>query len=251
MGQIGEIRIWNGVRTREHIRRYENAALTGNEPGLAAWWPFEQKEGQFAYDMSGNNNHARLGSSSGADSADPKWIDLETTTNQADRSPNAPIETNSAGKNHQGLMLAIVPNIDPSGHEPSLTKEEYQQYLNSLAQNGPLKEPIPGGSFQWFPVKSDIARFEQLPLSIYKNQAYILLCTQAEYVMVPKIEGRQVWGLENIRISQDAGGRPGIGFQFNEKGAELFYNLTKAMLVIILQWSSTARYYRPPAWNHQ
>ncbi|MHC4207064.1 MAG: M56 family metallopeptidase, partial [Planctomycetota bacterium] len=128
----------------------------------------------------------------------------------------------------QGLILAIVPNIDSSGHEPSLTKEEYQQYINSLAQNGPLKESIHGSNFRWFPVKGDTDRLQMLPLNIYKNQTYILLCTQAKYVMVPRIEGRQVWGLENIWISQDTGGRPSISFQFNEKGAELFYNLTKA-----------------------
>ncbi|MBC8217646.1 MAG: redoxin domain-containing protein, partial [Planctomycetes bacterium] len=76
MGLIGEIRIWNGKRTRQEIRKYEKVALTGEELDLAAWWTFEQTEGQFAYDMSGNNNHARLGASEGADEADPNWVDL-------------------------------------------------------------------------------------------------------------------------------------------------------------------------------
>ncbi len=114
MGQIGEIRIWNGARTREQIRRYENVALTGNEPDLAAWWPFEQKEGQFAYDMSGNNNHARLGSSSEPDDADPKWIDLEADPGQADRNTNAPVESKNIDKSRQEQTSAPS-NIGPIG----------------------------------------------------------------------------------------------------------------------------------------
>lgn len=80
MGQIGEVRIWNTDRTREEIRRYKDIALTGKEPGLAACWTFEQNEGQFAYDISGNNNHGRLGKAIEADSADPKWVDLEAAS---------------------------------------------------------------------------------------------------------------------------------------------------------------------------
>jgi beta-lactamase regulating signal transducer with metallopeptidase domain/type II secretory pathway component GspD/PulD (secretin) len=126
MGQIGEIRIWNGARTWEQIRRYENVALTGNEPDLAAWWPFEQKEGQFAYDMSGNNN-ARLGSSSGPDDADPKWIDLEATPDQTDRNTNASIESNTSVESQQGQPPAPnVPkpaeSVAPAGMDKSIVK---------------------------------------------------------------------------------------------------------------------------------
>ncbi|MDH4238027.1 MAG: DUF1573 domain-containing protein, partial [Phycisphaerae bacterium] len=85
MGQIGEVRIWNTARTREEIRRYKDVALTGKEPGLAACWTFEQAEGQFAYDISGNNNHGRLGKVIEADDADPKWVDLEAAAHQPGR----------------------------------------------------------------------------------------------------------------------------------------------------------------------
>jgi parallel beta-helix repeat protein len=82
MGQIGEIRVWKDARTREEISRYINRALTGKEPGLAVCWTFEQGKGQFAYDISGNNNHARFGKAIEADGADPKWIDLEAAALQ-------------------------------------------------------------------------------------------------------------------------------------------------------------------------
>ena len=92
MGQIGEIRIWNGAREREEIRRYRDVALTGKEPGLAACWTFEQNEGQFAYDISGNNNHGRLGRSIEDDDADPKWVDLEAASRKPGRIADVQVE---------------------------------------------------------------------------------------------------------------------------------------------------------------
>ncbi|UCG47029.1 MAG: HEAT repeat domain-containing protein, partial [Phycisphaerales bacterium] len=75
-GQVGEIRIWNRALTRQEVRRYEKVALTGREPGLVGCWPFEQTDGQFAYDIGPNRNHGRLGSTTGTDDADPEWVSL-------------------------------------------------------------------------------------------------------------------------------------------------------------------------------
>ncbi|MDT8300903.1 MAG: hypothetical protein RQ760_05410, partial [Sedimentisphaerales bacterium] len=83
-GLLGEVRLWNGARTRQELRQYENVALAGTESGLAACWTFEQTKGQYAYDVSGNNNHARLGKFTGPDEADPKWIDLQSPSPQPD-----------------------------------------------------------------------------------------------------------------------------------------------------------------------
>src|SRR5207247_544456 len=40
-GQIDEVRIWVGERTEAQIRDKMFKNLTGNEPGLAALWSFE------------------------------------------------------------------------------------------------------------------------------------------------------------------------------------------------------------------
>ena len=149
-----------------------------------------------------------------------KWFVSENGTIKA------PQKTYAAAVPERAMLtMAIVPNIDGAAREPSLTKEEYQQYLNSLANSGPFAESVLGDRFRWFTVKGNIDRFKQLPLSIYKEQTYILLCMQARYVMVPRIEGRQVWGLVKVQPVED---RSAISIQFDEKGAELFYNLTKA-----------------------
>jgi len=42
---------------------------------LAAWWDFDDGEGQVAADLSGNGNDGTLGNSSGEDDSDPAWVD--------------------------------------------------------------------------------------------------------------------------------------------------------------------------------
>ncbi|NVL91107.1 MAG: carboxypeptidase regulatory-like domain-containing protein [Desulfobacterales bacterium] len=73
-GKIGEIRIWVGARSRDQISEYRNKPLTGDEPDLVACWTFEQSGGQIAYDISNHRNHARLGTTTDADDADPTWV---------------------------------------------------------------------------------------------------------------------------------------------------------------------------------
>ena len=40
-GQMDEIRVWNAARTQDQIQRYMNYTLTGDEPGLKGYFPFE------------------------------------------------------------------------------------------------------------------------------------------------------------------------------------------------------------------
>lgn len=94
-GQIGEVRIWAGVRSRDQISQYRNKPLTGDEPDLVACWTFEQSGGQIAYDVSSNRNHARLGRTTDADAADPTWVtvtDLPTTGSTIDEAPGSEID---------------------------------------------------------------------------------------------------------------------------------------------------------------
>ena len=118
--------------------------------------------------------------------------------------------------------------MDGSGRRPSLTKEEYQWHVEDLARNGPFAGSVRGESFQWSPIKGDSTRFGDLPLSAYKDRNYLLLCARAQYVMMPELEGKWAWGLEKVEATQDRNGKPMISIQFDQKGSELFYELTKA-----------------------
>jgi beta-lactamase regulating signal transducer with metallopeptidase domain len=76
-GQIGELRIWNRILTKDEIAYYKTNNVKGDEPGLAGCWTFEQNDGQKALDISINWNDARLGSTFREDKNDPTWISIE------------------------------------------------------------------------------------------------------------------------------------------------------------------------------
>lgn len=60
-GSLDEVRIWDVVRTPEEIAAYKDVRLSGGEPGLRAYWPFDEGTGASSQDRSGNNNPAILG----------------------------------------------------------------------------------------------------------------------------------------------------------------------------------------------
>ena len=60
VGFIDEVRIWNVARTEAEIRADMNTELTGNEPGLAAYWKFDEATDGIVADMSPNQNDGRL-----------------------------------------------------------------------------------------------------------------------------------------------------------------------------------------------
>ncbi|NLH17861.1 MAG: hypothetical protein GX455_14895 [Phycisphaerae bacterium] len=74
-GMMDDVRIWNVARTESQIRETMNNRLTGSEPGLVAYWNFDEGQGQVVHDLSSFANHGYLGSkSSELDAADPVWV---------------------------------------------------------------------------------------------------------------------------------------------------------------------------------
>ncbi len=71
-GGIDEVRIWNTARTQAQIQASRNTELTGNEPGLQAYYQFNEGTGQTVNDAAGNNNTV-LGSTSSSDTNDPTF----------------------------------------------------------------------------------------------------------------------------------------------------------------------------------
>lgn len=92
-GGIDEVRIWNVARSEQELNDHMNIMLVGNEPGLVAYWRFDEGMGQVAHDLSGSGNHGTLGDNAdaGGDALDPAWT-----------SPGAPI--NSADCNTNGVL---------------------------------------------------------------------------------------------------------------------------------------------------
>ena len=57
VGLIDEVRIWNYARTQEEIQATMNTTLNGDEPGLVAYWSFDDGTPR---DLSANGNHGTL-----------------------------------------------------------------------------------------------------------------------------------------------------------------------------------------------
>lgn len=55
-GQLDELRIWNDIRTEAEIREGLCELLVGNEPGLLAYYQFEDASGTTVTDFTGNYN---------------------------------------------------------------------------------------------------------------------------------------------------------------------------------------------------
>ncbi len=72
-GEIDEMRLWNVARTETQIRSAMSTALTGAEPGLAAYWRFDEGGGQSLVDATSNHNDGRLGLTTGVETSDPTW----------------------------------------------------------------------------------------------------------------------------------------------------------------------------------
>jgi len=149
-GQIGEVRIWAGARSRDQISQYRNKPLTGDEPDLVACWTFEQSGGQIAYDVSSNRNHARLGRTTDTDDADPTWVtitDLPTTGSTIDEAPGSEIDD----------QVLAHSNVGPVGRH-ALSFDGVDDYLH-VAANPTLELRPPFTIEMWLkPDYSDIPR---------------------------------------------------------------------------------------------
>jgi hypothetical protein len=74
-GLVDEVRVWNTARSAEAIAATHQSALTGAEPGLAAYWPIHEGDGQIISDTGPNGWDLALGESDAPDASDPLWAD--------------------------------------------------------------------------------------------------------------------------------------------------------------------------------
>lgn len=74
IGRIDEARLWNVARSAAQIQSFRYSPMVGNEPGLVAYWRFDEGSGQFAFDSTPNGNHGILGNLPIPDPADPVWV---------------------------------------------------------------------------------------------------------------------------------------------------------------------------------
>lgn len=81
--------------------------------GLVAEWRFDEGAGQVLTDYSGNGHHGQLGSTTGADAADPTWIAQGLSFDGGDRvdlPAAAPLGIDVVFKNDSTLSAALSPS---------------------------------------------------------------------------------------------------------------------------------------------
>ena len=85
-GELNDLRIWRVERTAEQIRDDMYRELTGAEPGLAGYWPFDAGSGLLADDATGHGNAGTLSPPNDP----PRWIDSRAPlSNEAKEVVNA------------------------------------------------------------------------------------------------------------------------------------------------------------------
>ncbi len=75
-GSVGEVRIWNTVRTAGEISTNYDQLLTGNESGLVGNWRLREGSGTSVTDLSSSGNNGTLGG--GTPSQEPTWVGYST-----------------------------------------------------------------------------------------------------------------------------------------------------------------------------
>ena len=71
-GQIDDVRIWSVERTADEIRQDMTTTLTGTEPGLSAYYSFDEGQGLTAHDATPNHYDGTL---TGTNGDLPTWSD--------------------------------------------------------------------------------------------------------------------------------------------------------------------------------
>jgi hypothetical protein len=124
----------------------------------------------------------------------------------------------------QGMLeLRIAPNHLLSSRSASpLTTDQINRWTEQLKKDGPVLGKELNYEYLWYKVKGDVS-LDFLVSTELHNDKYLLVHNRKHYFMYPK----QGWGLQKTYITQDNKGKPAVEFWFDERGSELFYELTK------------------------
>ncbi|MCP4708001.1 MAG: LamG domain-containing protein, partial [Planctomycetes bacterium] len=110
-GIIDEVRIWNVARSAEEIQAGMQTDLNGDEPGLVGYWPMNEGNGSFIFDITANANNGAIDG--------PGWI--------AGCEQQNAIEDNSDGSLNLPDFFSLEQNypnpvrLNPASSNPSTT----------------------------------------------------------------------------------------------------------------------------------
>ena len=206
---------------RNDIYIYPKAQLGGR-----AIWMSRQGTGPLALPVGKHSIRVALSPSFPAPDIMSNAVEIEIVGTDAvstTQPANPPGESSSAK-----LEFRIAPKPE------ELKEAELARYLDWLKAGkvGPwwLHEKEWSGQappYIWVAISGELTNAAQLVTGEYLGKKYLLVSDWRGRVMVPG-EGRDAWGLEKVFATQDSNGRPAVGFELDDRGAELFNALAKA-----------------------
>lgn len=146
-GRLAEVQLWEYARTEVEIRRDMYRNLQGNEPGLRAYWPLNEGNGNIVYDKTRGANHGRV--YGGADwvltklqvvsptahlekVAESGSLPLQELQNQALQLPLKDrwdlIQTLMNSIQQETLLLAQPTNLPPNRSKKELNQVKHKTY---------------------------------------------------------------------------------------------------------------------------
>jgi hypothetical protein len=147
-GTIDEVRLWNIARTQAEIQAGMYHELTGNEPGLAGYWRFNEGSGNIAFDQTSNGNNGTLlnGAAWTASPAPifPGWLSITPTTGTipAGSSEDISVTFDATGLSDGDYNAdIIISNNDPNN--PEITIPAYLYVTAGSGINDPYAGLIP------------------------------------------------------------------------------------------------------------
>jgi beta-lactamase regulating signal transducer with metallopeptidase domain len=161
----------------------------------------------------------------------------------AQSAPATPPTTQPAGSK---LEFRIAP-------KPSTLSETVREWYLKLLREGQVgfwwRQP-PGVPYEgpvieyiWLPISGELTNGPQLVTGEYNGQKYVLVSDKPGQTMVPGStasgsppsgEGNDAWGLAKVYATTDAMNLPAVGFEMDDRGAELFSAFTKANIGNVL-----------------
>ena len=151
-GVIDECRIWSIARGEQDIQQDMYRTLSGDEPGLAGYWRFDEGAGQVAHDMTANQNDGSLGLNDDpiGETHDPQWVvstaplhgvsDLDSNVLDGEYSGSFPSGDGTAGGDffYQFSIARIPGDFDEDG---DVDLDDYNMLDNCLSLSGPGVTP--------------------------------------------------------------------------------------------------------------
>lgn len=172
-----------------------------------------------------------------------KNVSLKPNFNKAGQVEEKIPEEQSTGK----LEFRIVPNHAPSGQAPSIEPTVLKDYTDTLLVKGPNDEIWRNSprysKYKWVLYDDDA---KDIGITVRHNdKRFGLLCNELGFTMLA--DG--TWGLQRVNPEKDHMGRLAVGFEFDIKGGESFYELTSNNLMNRLAIIIDSKIYSAPQIN--